>query len=175
MNARTAACVLLAALVAPEVAVALPDGPTTVFADQVPLGWVAEKMVPSGVPLVYEPPVTPNVMVSVKEGPSWQEALREAVEARGLIVDYKDQGVVFRDPAAIDADAASGPELAGWRLQMALPGRAWVIAPGQDSLGPVEIKEGQSHPVLGRIVRILQDGNRWIVQTHKGWFAGGPS
>ena len=123
------------------------------------------QMVPS--PDNGAPPVTPFSTPPTIE-PS---ALSPAVESIG------EQ--TRRSSANIDQ---TRPQLIGWRLQGAFPGSAWVIPPDGEKLGPVEITEGQTDPGLGKIERIfkLNDrcdrcdrGGRWIVQTSKGWIAGG--
>ncbi len=164
----------LALLSASTPAWAVPDGPAEVMANRAPLKWVVKQVVPAGVPVVYEPPVSPEMLITMAAGPSWQAALASAVEARGFTALYEESRVIIQPPAA-QTGFATGPQLAGWRLRMATPGHAWIVGPGQEKLGPAEVREGESHPVLGRIVRILRDGDRWIVQTQKGWFVGGPT
>ncbi len=102
-----------------------------------------------------------------------------AVVAPGRAIGAGGGPLPLVAPSATAPDRSNPPTalpvLIGWHLRGAVPGRAWVVAPGEERLGPVEIKEGDVHPVLGRIQRISRDGDRWVVQAAKGRVEGGPS
>ncbi len=105
-------------------------------------------------------------------GPSQVTEQSPAGDRRGEPLPLVPAG---NSEAAPAGTIVTGPMLVGWHLRSAVPGRAWIVSPGELQLGPMEIKEGDEHPVLGRIERILRKGDRWIVQTAKGWIGGGPS
>ena len=82
-------------------------------------------------------------------------------------------GETVARPRSADSIPLAGPQLVGWRLRGAVKGKAWVVAPGADALGPFPIYEDHDDPLLGHIDAIVARQGQCVVQTSKGWFAEG--
>ncbi len=168
------------------------------FGLHMPLTIVVRQIVPRHIPVSFDPGVDTSLTVNWRGGDSWQEVLAGTLGQVDLTARITPDGVRVGSQtplatenrplpllpgeasgsASVNAPSnapSTGPELVGWRLVMARPGYAWAIGPGDEKLGPVEIKPGDSHPILGHIEAIVHEGDRWIVQAQRGWFAVGPN
>ena len=102
-----------------------------------------------------------------------EPAIVETTIATAPALPAPADGPIAITPTA-SPSAAPLPRLAGWTVKGAVPGRAWVVAPGQIDKSPKEIDAGSDYPGLGTVRTITHAGSTWVIDTSAGIIESAP-